>query len=232
MEIKKSSKADLEVNRSIYVLTGLVMALAFMYIAFEWTETEVLKFETPRDLYDMVEFDLIHQAVVPPPDIPPPQPPPATTAVVRENLHIVADTVKTTAVLTVTEEMDNMPVVLPPDTATTTENPEEVVYISVEELPSFPGGDKARIDFISSIIKYPAVAQDAGIQGIVYVSFIVNRDGKIVDIQVPRGIHEILDNEAVRVIQLMPPWNPGKQHGKPVRTKIFLPVSFNLQNKS
>ena len=229
MEIKKSPKADLEVNRSTYVLTGLVMAFAFMYIAFEWTETEVLRFESPRDLYDMVEFDLIPHAVAPPPDIPPPQVPTATTVVVREVFHVVDNSAKTTAVLTVTEEMDDIPVVAPPTATNAAENPEEVVYISVEELPSFPGGNQARIDFINSMIKYPTVAQDAGIQGIVYVSFIVNRDGKIVDIQVPRGIHESLDNEVIRVIQLMPPWNPGKQRGKPVRTKIFLPVRFNLQ---
>lgn len=85
------------------------------------------------------------------------------------------------------------------------------------------------MSFIAKSIKYPVVAQENGIQGRVTCTFVVNRDGTIVDAQVVRGIDPALDKEALRVINSMPKWKPGKQRGKPVRVKFTLPVTFRLQ---
>ena len=85
------------------------------------------------------------------------------------------------------------------------------------------------MSYIAKSIKYPVVAQDIGIQGRVTCTFVVNKDGTIVDAQVVRGIDPALDKEALRVINSMPKWKPGKQRGKPVRVKFTLPVTFRLQ---
>ncbi len=106
---------------------------------------------------------------------------------------------------------------------------EEQVFTVVEEMPSFPGGTHALLDFISKNVKYPVAAQENGIQGRVVVGFIVRKDGSISDIQVMRGVDPALDKEAVRVVGSMPKWQPGKQRGVAVSVKYILPVSFKLQ---
>jgi len=96
-------------------------------------------------------------------------------------------------------------------------------------MPEFPGGMQALMAYLSKNIKYPSVAQDNGIQGRVLVSFVVNKDGSIVDPEVIKSVDAALDKEAMRVIKAMPKWNPGKQRGKPVRVKYTVPVLFRLQ---
>jgi protein TonB len=88
---------------------------------------------------------------------------------------------------------------------------------------------QALMAYLSKNIKYPSVAQDNGIQGRVLVSFVVNKDGSIVDPEVIKSVDAALDKEAMRVIKAMPKWNPGKQRGKPVRVKYTVPVLFRLQ---
>ena len=83
--------------------------------------------------------------------------------------------------------------------------------------------------FLQKNIKYPTISQENGVQGRVIVQFVVNRDGSIVDTQVMRGVDPYLDKEALRVVSTMPKWKPGKQRGKPVRTRFTLPVQFRLQ---
>lgn len=105
---------------------------------------------------------------------------------------------------------------------------EEAVYFSVEEAPSFPGGMANIGKYIGKNLKYPTQARDAGIQGRVIVSFIVEKDGSVTDVKVLQGIGNGCDEEAIRVIKLMPPWTPGKQNGKPVRVQYNLPIAFRL----
>ena len=87
---------------------------------------------------------------------------------------------------------------------------EEEVYIIVEQMPGFPGGEEALLKYISDHIEYPTMAVERGIEGRVTVRFVVNKDGYVQDVTVIRGVHELLDKEAVRVIQSLPRWNPGK----------------------
>ena len=103
------------------------------------------------------------------------------------------------------------------------------VFDVVEEMPSFPGGQGALMQYLASNIKYPVVAQENGVQGRVIVQFVVNSDGTIVDPVVVRGVDPYLDKEALRVISTMPKWKPGKQRGKAVRVKYTVPVMFRLQ---
>lgn len=107
--------------------------------------------------------------------------------------------------------------------------PAEKVFTVVEEMPSFPGGDSEMLKFISRSIRYPFDALEGGVQGRVVTTFTVNKNGTISDTQVVRGIHPSLDDEAMRVVNLMPKWKPGKNKGKNVSVRYTLPVVFRLQ---
>lgn len=105
---------------------------------------------------------------------------------------------------------------------------EQVIFQVVEEMPDFPGGMKECMKFLARNMKYPLAAQQAKIEGRVVVQFVVDRDGSVNDIKVVRSISPELDAEAVRVIGLMPKWNPGKQRGKAVAVKYTMPIQFHL----
>ena len=111
-----------------------------------------------------------------------------------------------------------------------TEEPQEkVVFRVVEEMPEFPGGMGEAMKFLTQNIKYPVSAQEAKIEGRVIVQFVVERDGSISDIHTVRSVSPELDAEAIRVVSLMPKWNPGKQRGKAVAVKYTMPIMFRLQ---
>ncbi|MBK7946810.1 MAG: energy transducer TonB [Flavobacteriales bacterium] len=104
----------------------------------------------------------------------------------------------------------------------------DTVFVIAEEMPTFPGGQEAMMKFIGSKIRYPKEAVDNGIQGTVFVTFVVERDGSITGVKTLRGIGSGCDEEALRVVQSMPKWIPGKQRGKEVRVQYNLPIRFKL----
>ena len=106
---------------------------------------------------------------------------------------------------------------------------EEVIFQVVEQMPEFPGGMQKAMEFLGKNIKYPVAAQEAKIEGRVIVQFVVGRDGSVSDAKVMRGVNPELDAEAVRVVSIMPKWNPGKQRGKAVAVKYTMPIMFRLQ---
>jgi len=106
---------------------------------------------------------------------------------------------------------------------------ENKVFDVVEQMPSFPGGQGALMQYLSSNIKYPVVAEENGIQGRVIIQFVVEKDGSVTDVHVAKSVDPSLDKEAVRVVKSMPKWIPGKQNGAPVRVKYTVPVTFRLQ---
>jgi len=101
-------------------------------------------------------------------------------------------------------------------------------HVSVEQLPQYPGGDKAMREFIIKNLRYPTVAQENGIEGKVYVRFIVSKTGEVTSVEVIKSVHPLCDKEAIRVIQLMPKWIPGKNNGNPVSVIYSMPVVFKL----
>ena len=226
MQLKKSPKASLEDKKLTYVLMGLVLVLSICYVAFEWTEKEVTKYEvTDTEFFFEEEID-IQQTTQ---ETPPPPPPPAVQEV--EVLNVVEDDVETETIEINTEDDKDVEVVIaPPVEAPVEEEEEEVVFMVVESLPEFPGGQQALFKYLAENVKYPVIAQENGIQGRVICQFVVNKDGSIVDVVAVRSSGEAsLDKEAIRVISSMPKWKPGKQRGKPVRVKYTVPVNFRLQ---
>ena len=226
MQLKKSPKVSLEDKKLIYTLMGALLVLSICFVAFEWTEKEVTK-------YDVVDQDFLIEEEI---DIqqttqetPPPPPPPAVQEV--EILNVVDDDVKTESVEIKTEDDKDVEVVIaPPVEAPVVEEVEEEIFVVVESMPEFPGGQQEMMKYIAENIKYPVIAQENGIQGRVICQFVIEKNGSVTDIQVVRSSGDAsLDKEAERVIKTMPKWKPGKQRGKPVRVKYTIPVSFRLQ---
>jgi TonB family protein len=106
---------------------------------------------------------------------------------------------------------------------------ESEVFTIVEEMPIYKGGEKALFEYLSKSIKYPSEAKEKSIQGIVYISFVINENGEVTSVRPLKGIGAGCDEEAVRIIKSMPKWIPGKQSGKPVSTALNLPIRFNLE---
>ena len=205
---------------------GFVFVLSLCYVALEWTEKEVTKYEvadTEFTFEEEVEIQQTTQETTPPP------PPPPVQEV--EVLNVVEDDVETESIEINTEDDKDVEVVIAaPVEAPVEEEEEEVVFVVVETMPEFPGGQQALFKYLSENVKYPVIAQENGIQGRVICQFVVNKDGSIVDVEVVRsGGDASLDKEAVRVIKSMPKWKPGKQRGKAVRVKYTVPVNFRLQ---
>ena len=226
MQVKKSEKASLENDKLVYVLMGFVFVLSLCYVALEWTEKEVTKYEVSDSEFLFEEEVEIQQTSQ---ETPPPPPPPQVQEV--EVLNVVEDNVETESIDINTEDDKETEVVIAaPVEAPVEEEEEEVVFVVVENMPEFPGGQQALFKYLSENVKYPVIAQENGIQGRVICQFVVNKDGAIVDIEVVRSSGDAsLDKEAIRVIKSMPKWKAGKQRGKPVRVKYTLPVNFKLQ---
>ncbi len=225
MEAKKTPKADLENKRTFFVQIGLVVALAVMLVAFEWKTYDVKQVEMGQRQVEILEEEMVEitQQNKPPP---PPAPPAQTTLI-----HIVTDDVEVEDDLIIDAEADELTVIetyTPPAVVEEEEVAEAEIFTVVEESPSYPGGDEARIRFLQENIQYPQMARESGIQGTVYVTFVVEKNGNVTDVRVLRGIGGGCDEEAIRVIKAMPRWNPGKQRGKPVRVQFNMPIKFTL----
>ncbi len=226
MQLKKSPNASLEDKKLTYVLIGLAFVLSICYVALEWTEKEVTKYEVAdldMSFEEEVEIQQTTQDVTPPP------PPPQVQEV--EVLNVVEDEKEVEDIEIQTEDDKDVEVIVAaPIEIPVEEEDEDVVFQIVEQQPEFPGGPQALFKYLSENVKYPVIAQENGIQGRVVCQFTVNKDGSIVDVEVVRsGGDASLDKEAVRVIKTMPKWKPGRQRNKPVRVRYTVPVSFRLQ---
>ena len=182
----------------------------------------------------------IDEAQPPPP--PPPPPPPVqqtikfTPPVVVKDEEVPQDEppptqeeLKDVAAGAVTQEGVEGAIDLPVDEPGTGDAPPEIFTI-VEEMPSFPnGGEAALVKYLSENIRYPARARENGISGNVFVTFVIGKDGKVADAKILRGIGGGCDEEALRVVNAMPPWRPGKQRGEPVLVQFNLPIKFTLK---
>ena len=226
MKAKKTSKANLEKNRPLFLELGLVIVLGVVLIAFEWTTRPAR-----GSALDYIDEDEGEEEIVPitrqqekPPEPPPPPPK------VIEVINIVADDKELDDQLELDDqeadqdlEMDFIPF-------EEEEAGEEEVFIIVEDMPKFQGGDQnAFRKWIQENLRYPEIAAENGISGKVFVQFAVNSKGQVVDAKVMRGVDPALDKEALRVVNSSPKWEPGKQRGKPVKVQFTFPIVFVLQ---
>ena len=227
MEIKKSEHADLEKGKGTSLLIGFVMALAVMFVALEWTQREV---EDNSEIYGAKDVSLNEEIIpitIPEKKTVPPPPAAVTKAEIIDIVENDADVVED--IMASNEDNDEWVYIDQYDIVEVEPEPEEEeVFMVVEDQPEFPGGTAALLEYLRKNIKYPAICRENNIQGRVIVSFIVNKDGGIVEPEVIKGVNPSLDKEALRVISGMPKWKPGSQRGKPVRVKYTVPVNFRL----
>ena len=226
MNKKKNRDANLEQLRVPLLFLGLLFACGVVLSAFEWrtyekAEDPVKNDVTTNELPDEVIFTAVAMKK--------PLPPPPAPKPVVDVMKIVADDKKIGLALSV-------PSLEPEDPEPYVEaipSKKEVVTEEVIDLPdiwpSFPGGDTALMKYLSANIEYPKKAKYTRTQGIVYIEFIVGRDGEIEDAKVLRGIGLGCDEEALRVVDQMPKWIPGKQKGHPVKVRFRLPVKYVLK---
>ena len=217
MQIKKDPKVDLRKNSSLYFVIGLCLILFISWRAIEWKSYE-------KDFFDYQSLDVqdedneeipITEQIKTPP--PPPPPVQAPTEIDKDEIVEVEE-------VEIEEEFDDV----------------DVPFAVIEDVPIFPGCEKEnkselRNCFQEKINKhilknfrYPEVAQEMGIQGRVFVNFIIAKDGSIIDIKM-RGPDKNLEKEAKRIISLLPQMIPGKQRGRPVRVPFSIPITFRLQ---
>ncbi len=229
MEIKKSPKADLEGKKGILFEVGLALALAILLFAFEWKSSteEISQFQTVAEEQIEDEIIPITQQMVKPP------PPPPAAPKLSDLLNIVEDESSIDEELEIEDaddESDNTEIQDISDFGDYDgeDTGEENIFMVVEDMPQFPGGNVTK--WIAKNVKYPQLAQENGIQGKVFIKFVIEKDGSITDVQVSRGVDASLDREAVRVIKAMPKWKPGKQRGKAVRVSYTLPINFQLSS--
>ncbi len=227
MEPKKTERADLEKKKGIFLQIGLVSVLVFVLIAFEWTTREVREGPMGEIEQEVVEEEMI--PVTRREEEPPPPPAPEPS----EEFEIVDDDV----------DLDDEFLIEDAETRSAArddyrimtdiaeeEEEEGEIFVMVEDMPTFQGQDHEHFrQWIADNLRYPQRAAEAGIQGRVIVEFVVEADGSVSNVEVLRGVDTSLDQEAVRVIESSPRWEPGEQRGEPVRVRFTFPINFVLE---
>ena len=225
MEAKKTPKADLTRKSGMFLNLGLAVAVGITLAAFEYKSGDDGALKDLGQVSDNFE-EILDIPVTEQP--PPPPPPPIEQPVIKE----IPDEVKIEDKIEVNFDVDVKETtvikeVVIADVPVVVEKVDEIFDV-VETQPSPPGGMSAWNKYLSDNLKYPTQARRMGVEGSVIVVFVVNTDGSIQDVEVLRGIGGGCDEEAVRVVKGAPKWEPGKQRGRPVRTRMRLPIRFNL----
>ena len=224
MELKKSVKADLEWRKPTFFQIGLLVSLLIVFLAFEFVgaREKVEKFVSNTMAIEDEDHVINTEQ---PKELPPPPPPEQSTAIeiVQNNVQVADFSIDAEA----TQDL-----VVEERTYVIEEKVEVVkeaeIFQVVEENPEFPGGDAARMKFLSDNVVYPRAAKEANLEGRVVVGFVVEPDGSISNVKILRGKAPSLDDEAIRVAKMMPKWKPGKQRGKAVRVQYQMPITFSL----
>ncbi len=229
MELKKNPKVNLENWKTIFVEVGLVLALGVILAAFEWTSSDGINTDFAQSQEVVVEEEMMpitQQEEVKPP------PPPEPVKQVIEMINIVDDDVDISDDLDLFENefSEDVSVKIVEFSYEEKEAEEEEIFVIVEHMPSFQGGDLNKFrDFVNKNLKYPEIAAENGIQGRVILSFVVEANGTLSNVRVLRGVDPAIDKEAIRVVESSPKWSPGQQRGKPVRVSFNMPIIFVLQ---
>jgi len=234
MEPKKNPKVDLTKNSSLYFVIGLSIVLLITWRVIEWkTYKNVYDYEALTvDDDDDDDVPITEQLKTPPPPPPPPPPAPEIIEVIEDEEEIEETVIESTEtdeeeiieVVEVIEEYEDI----------------DVPFAVIEDVPIFPGCERVNKSqrrscfqeqmnkHIKRNFRYPEIAQEMGIQGRVYVNFIISKNGSITNIRM-RGPDKNLEKEAQRIIAKLPRMTPGKQRGRPVRVPFSIPITFRLR---
>ena len=228
MKSKKTKKADLESKKTTLFLIGLVVALSSILFAFEWKQpaqkaTIVQGYADYMPPEDLVIPSTSREKVEPEKPI-----------IKVPVFKVLDDDIKIHEELIWKGEEPDEPVTI--DLGSIMDNGDDpgeedldAVLNFAETMPEFPGGDAALVSFLSKNVKYPLIAQENGIKGKVFVTFVVDENGDIYNVTLARGVDASLDREAIRVVKSMPRWKPGRQGNTAVKVRYTVPINFILQ---
>lgn len=237
MELKKNPTVDLERSKSTFMLAGLAASLLIIYIMINWKTSEggvadlgVVQVELEDELIPITEQN------TPPPPPPPPQ--------VQEIIQIVEDDKEIKEEKQIQDSEADQKTEVQVIEQQAEEIVEEEIFTIVENMPTLGGCEKEKdeqaksnctqrkiFEHLGKVMKYPQMAKEAGIQGQVFVSFVVDKNGKVTNVEVLRGVAggKVLDDEAVRMVKTLPDFTPGKQRGKSVQVRYSIPIKFSLK---
>lgn len=232
MEEKKSRQADLEGKRVQGFLLGLILVLALLFVALQWNSSDEwwAFFEQDDDLEAELELEPLKRdkdeiPMMLPQEKTPEQPKSEELRLVDDDVEIAPE---------IAEETQAAPQETPvePDKQEQPEvvdmYDEPVDFRVVEDLPQFPGGAAEFMKWLTKNLRYPATAQHQQVKGRVVAQFIINRDGSVTDLELTEHLNGACDNEVLRVLRMMPKWQPGLMDAKPCRTKVCIPIVFSL----
>ena len=223
---KKTNKS-LGKLRTISFQLGIVIACGLTLVAFEW--------KSPTNFYIYEEPGFDTTIVIT--DLPPItyQDVPVKPKVKLIQPSKIIDIIEIIDVSNPNENNENneLPDFEPDDSepisGTKTPPPPKVPFTIVEKMPKYVGGEKARMQFLAENVKYPRYDKASGIEGTVHLQFVVTEKGEITNIKILRGVSELIDKEAIRVLKAMPKWSPGEQRKRPVNVMLTMPIKFELR---
>lgn len=226
MEARKNPKYDLRQYKALFFNIGLVISLLMVIGAFEW------RFYDDQDIMSngTSNIEFVESMDIPVTEQPPPPPPKAlrnVKIIAVEDIEDIEEEIQINLDIEMTEdtEVEQLPEVMVDDVE---EEESDEVFLIVEQNPEPRGGMGAFYKHVNEHIKFPRQATTLGIEGKVFVQFVVAKDGKLTDIEVIRGIGGGCDEEAIRVVQIAPKWKAGKQRGRAVRVRMVLPITFKI----
>lgn len=228
MNARKSKKADLEGKRFIFLELGMILSLGIVLFAFNVKTYDKSQTEGYQRQFIDIPEEMVPITEQKPPELPKIQPPQVITIIhIVENESPIDDHLIIDAEADQATEIPEYIPLAPVQGEEESDEAGEIFYV-VESMPEFPGGEQKIYEYLAKSTKFPQMAHEAGIQGKVYLTFVVERDGSITDVRILRGIGGGCDEEAIRVVQDMPLWTPGKQRGIPVRVQFNLSIKFTL----
>ena len=228
MESKKTKKANLENKKSMFFQIGLIIALIVSLVALEWTSGQ-----RRASAFDGMTEEAIEEEQIPVTEETPPEeiPPPEVT--VTDLFEIVEDDVVIDNEVKFEDDEtseDKVVEIYAPVLQAEEEATEDEIFVIVEDMPKFRGGDINKFrEWVQKRVRYPEVAAENGIQGRVFITFVVEPNGNVTNVSITRSVDPLLDDAAKEAVAASPKWEPGMQRGRPVRVRYSIPIIFQLQ---
>jgi protein TonB len=228
MEPKKTKKANLENKKSLFFQAGLIIALIVSLVALEWTSGQ-----KRASAFDGMTEEAIEEEQIPVTEETPPEeiPPPEVT--VTDLFEIVEDDVVIDNEVKFEDDEtseDKVVEIYAPVLQAEEEATEEEIFVIVEDMPKFRGGDINKFrEWVQKRVRYPELAAENGIQGRVFITFVVEPNGTVSNVSVTRSVDQLLDDAAKEAVAASPKWEPGMQRGRPVGVRYSIPIIFQLQ---
>lgn len=228
MELKKNEKANLENKKSLFLQIGLIIALLVCLGAMEWTSGQ----KKDSAFAGMTE-EAIEEEQIPVTEETPPEEMPPPEVTVTDLFEIVEDDVVIDSDVKFEDDEtseDKVVEIYAPVLQAEEEEVEEEVFVIVEDMPKFKGGDINTFrEWVQKRVRYPELAAENGIQGRVFITFVVETNGTVSNVTVSRSVDQLLDEAAKEAVMASPKWEPGMQRGRPVRVRYSIPIIFQLQ---